>query len=245
MKTLLILARGVSMSTRILAIDTSTEACSVAIWNKGEILALSESRPREHTKRILPMVQQVLADGGLRLSQLDVLAFGRGPGSFTGVRIGIGIAQGLALGADLPMLGISTLQTMAQGSWRVSHAERVLAAIDARMGEVYWGQFERQHDGRWHESKGEVVISPSQVLECAYELNGDWACVGTGWQTYPDLVSGSALSVRDGQMLLPQAEDMLPLALLAWQYGLAVAVENAEPTYLRNETTWKKKPGRP
>ncbi|NIG87604.1 tRNA (adenosine(37)-N6)-threonylcarbamoyltransferase complex dimerization subunit type 1 TsaB [Serratia symbiotica] len=232
------------MFTRILAIDTSTEACSVAIWNQGEILALSELRPREHTQRILPMVQQVLADGGLVLSQLDVLAFGRGPGSFTGVRIGIGIAQGLALGADLPMLGISTLQTMAQGAWRVSHAERVLAAIDARMGEVYWGQFERQQDGRWHESEGEGVISPAQALERAHGLHGDWACVGTGWQTYPDLVSGSVLSVRDGQMLLPQAEDMLPLALLAWQQGLAVAVENAEPTYLRNEVTWKKRPGR-
>ncbi|MCP1065188.1 tRNA (adenosine(37)-N6)-threonylcarbamoyltransferase complex dimerization subunit type 1 TsaB [Serratia symbiotica] len=233
------------MSTRILAIDTSTEACSVAIWNQGEILALSELRPRKHTQRILPMVQQVLSDGGLVLSQLDVLAFGRGPGSFTGVRIGIGIAQGLALGADLPMLGISTLQTMAQGAWRVSHAERVLAAIDARMGEVYWGQFERQQDGRWHESEGEGGISPAQALERAHGLHGNWACVGTGWQTYPDLVSRSALSVRDGQMLLPQAEDMLPLALLAWQQGLAVAVENAEPTYLRNEVTWKKRPGRP
>ncbi|MFX7945950.1 tRNA (adenosine(37)-N6)-threonylcarbamoyltransferase complex dimerization subunit type 1 TsaB, partial [Acinetobacter baumannii] len=79
---------------------------------------------------------------------------------FTGVRIGIGIAQGLALGADLPMLGISTLQTMAQGAWRVGGAERVLAAIDARMGEVYWGQFERQADGSWLESEGEAVLSP-------------------------------------------------------------------------------------
>lgn len=127
------------MSTRILAIDTATEACSVAVWNQGEIHALFELCPREHTQRILPMVQQVLAESGLALNQLDALAFGRGPGSFTGVRIGIGIAQGLALGADLPMLGISTLQTMAQGAWRVCGAERVLAAIDARMGEVYWG----------------------------------------------------------------------------------------------------------
>lgn len=228
------------MSTRILGIDTSTEACSVAIWNHGEILALSELRPRENTQRILPMVQQILADSGLVLSQLDVLAFGRGPGSFTGVRIGIGIAQGLALGADLPMLGISTLQAMAQGAWRVSYADRILAAIDARMGEVYWGQFERQKDGRWYESEREGVISPAQALERAHGLHGDWACVGTGWQTYPNLLSGSELSLHDGQILLPQAEDMMPLALLAWQQGLAVAVENAEPTYLRNKVTWKK-----
>ncbi|WP_025121050.1 MULTISPECIES: tRNA (adenosine(37)-N6)-threonylcarbamoyltransferase complex dimerization subunit type 1 TsaB [unclassified Serratia (in: enterobacteria)] len=232
------------MSTRILAIDTATEACSVAIWNQGEVHALFELCPREHTQRILPLVQQVLAESGLSLSQLDALAFGRGPGSFTGVRIGIGIAQGLALGAELPMLGISTLQTMAQGAWRMTGAQRVLAAIDARMGEVYWGQFERKLDGQWLESAGEAVLSPQQALERAQQLQGDWAHVGTGWQTYPDLVVGSSLNVTDGQMLLPQAEDMLPLAVLAWQQGLAVNVENAEPTYLRNEVTWKKLPGR-
>ncbi len=232
------------MSTRILAIDTATEACSVAIWNQGEVHALFELCPREHTQRILPLVQQVLAESGLSLSQLDALAFGRGPGSFTGVRIGIGIAQGLALGAELPMLGISTLQTMAQGAWRITGAQRVLAAIDARMGEVYWGQFERQLDGQWLESAGEAVLSPQQALERAQHLQGDWAHVGTGWQTYPNLVAGSSLNVTDGKMLLPQAEDMLPLALQAWQQGLAVNVENAEPTYLRNEVTWKKLPGR-
>lgn len=232
------------MSTRILAIDTATEACSVALWNQGETHALFELCPREHTQRILPMVQQVLAESGVTLNQLDALAFGRGPGSFTGVRIGIGIAQGLALGAGLPLLGISTLQTMAEGAWRVTGANRVLAAIDARMGEVYWGQFERQQDGSWLESEGEAVLSQPQVLERAQGLQGEWAHVGTGWQTYPDLVTGSSLTLRDGQILLPQAEDMLPLALQAWQKGLAVQVENAKPTYLRNEVTWKKLPGR-
>lgn len=232
------------MSTRILAIDTATEAGSVAIWNQGEIHALFELCPREHTQRILPMVQQVLAESGVTLGQLDALAFGRGPGSFTGVRIGIGIAQGLALGADLPLLGVSTLQTMAQGAWRLTGADRVLSAIDARMGEVYWGQFERQQDGNWLESEGEAVLTPAQALVRAQGLQGHWAHVGTGWQTYPDLVAGSTLTLSDGQMLLPQAEDMLPLALYAWQQGLAVAVENAEPTYLRNEVTWKKLPGR-
>lgn len=108
------------MSTRILAIDTATEACSVAIWNQGEIHALFELCPREHTQRILPMVQQVLAESGVTSGQLDALVSGScGPGSFTGVRIGIGIAQGLARGRRLaPLLGVSTLQTMAQGARR-------------------------------------------------------------------------------------------------------------------------------
>lgn len=127
------------MSTRILAIDTATEACSVALYNQGETLAHFELCAREHTQRILPLVQQILAEAGLSLKQLDALAFGRGPGSFTGVRIGIGIAQGLSLGAELPLLPVSTLQTMAQGAYRQTGADRVLAAIDARMGEVYWG----------------------------------------------------------------------------------------------------------
>lgn len=230
------------MSMRILAIDTSTDACSVAIWNQGQVLAFSELSPRMHTQRILPMVQQVLAESGLTLNQLDVVAFGRGPGSFTGVRISISIAQGLALGADLLMLGISTLQTMAQGAWRIRRATRILSAIDAKMGEVYWGQFELQQDGSWYASAKEEVLSPAQVFERACTLEGVWAYVGTGWVTYPHLVIGSELSVFNGQMLFPQAEDMLPLALLAWQKGEAVPVEDAKPTYLRNDVIWKKLP---
>ncbi|CNI11434.1 MULTISPECIES: tRNA (adenosine(37)-N6)-threonylcarbamoyltransferase complex dimerization subunit type 1 TsaB [Yersinia] len=232
------------MSTRILAIDTATEACSVALWNNGEVQALFELCPREHTQRILPLVQQVLAESGLSLGQLDALAFGRGPGSFTGVRIGIGIAQGLALGADLPMIGVSTLQTMAQGAFRLTAASRVLAAIDARMGEVYWGEFERNAAGDWLGEATEAVMTPDQTLARSQMLSGRWATVGTGWQTYPELISGSNVQLTDGQMLLPQAEDMLPLALSLWANGQAVSVENAEPVYLRNEVTWKKLPGR-
>ncbi|WP_105623184.1 tRNA (adenosine(37)-N6)-threonylcarbamoyltransferase complex dimerization subunit type 1 TsaB, partial [Cronobacter malonaticus] len=101
---------------RILAIDTATEACSVALWDNDKTSALFELCPREHTQRILPMVSEILTESGVALSAMDALAFGRGPGSFTGVRIGIGIAQGLALGAELPMVGVSTLMTMAQGA---------------------------------------------------------------------------------------------------------------------------------
>lgn len=228
------------MVKRILAIDTSTDACSVAIWNQGEILTSYEVRPREHAQRILPMVQQALAEGEIVLSQIDVLAFGRGPGSFTGIRIGISVAQGLALGADLPLLGLSTLKTIAQGAWRISHAERILAAIDARMGEVYWGQFERQKDSSWHENEREEMITFSEALKRLRGLRGIWARAGTGWQMYPDLVSESAFSVYDGKILFPQAEDMLSLALLAWKQGLALAVENVKPIYLHNKVTWKK-----
>ncbi|RYJ17986.1 tRNA (adenosine(37)-N6)-threonylcarbamoyltransferase complex dimerization subunit type 1 TsaB [Rahnella variigena] len=233
------------MSTRILAIDTATEACSVALYNQGETLAHFELCAREHTQRILPMVQQILAEAGLSLTQLDALAFGRGPGSFTGVRIGIGMAQGLSLGAQLPLLPVSTLQTMAQGAYRLTGADNVLAAIDARMGEVYWGEFSRNAQGVWSGEETEKVIKPEQLLARAAELSGRFATVGTGWETYPHLLGESpAAELFDGKILLPHAEDMLPLALQLWENGIRVNPEDAEPTYLRNEVTWKKLPGR-
>lgn len=233
------------MSTRILAIDTATEACSVAIYNQGETLAHFELCAREHTQRILPMVQQILAEAGLSLTQLDALAFGRGPGSFTGVRIGIGMAQGLSLGAELPLLPVSTLQTMAQGAYRLTGADNVLAAIDARMGEVYWGEFSRNAQGVWSGEETEKVIKPEQLMACAAELSGRFATVGTGWETYPHLLGESPVAeLFDGKMLLPHAEDMLPLALQLWENGIRVNPDDAEPTYLRNEVTWKKLPGR-
>ncbi|MFO5538375.1 tRNA (adenosine(37)-N6)-threonylcarbamoyltransferase complex dimerization subunit type 1 TsaB, partial [Klebsiella pneumoniae] len=209
-------------------------ACSIVI----------EICPREHTQRILPLVQEVLTESGTTLSELDALAFGRGPGSFTGVRIGIGIAQGLALGAELPMIGVSTLATMAQGAWRKTGATRVLAAIDARMGEVYWAEYQRDEQGVWHGEETEAVLKPDAVAERLAQLSGEWATVGTGWQAWPDLAKASGLTLSSGEIELPAAEDMLPLACYLLAAGKTVAVEKAEPVYLRNEVAWKKLPGR-
>ncbi|MDF2623374.1 tRNA (adenosine(37)-N6)-threonylcarbamoyltransferase complex dimerization subunit type 1 TsaB [Kosakonia cowanii] len=229
---------------RILAIDTATEACSVALWNDGTTFAHFELCPREHTQRILPLVRAALADAEVKLTDLDALAFGRGPGSFTGVRIGIGIAQGLALGAELPMIGVSTLATMAQGAWRKTGATRVLAAIDARMGEVYWAEYQRDADGVWHGEETEAVLKPDAVSDRLQQLDGSWAMVGTGWGAWPELAAKSPVTLTDGEMLLPTAEDMLPIARQLFAAQKWVAVEQAEPVYLRNEVAWKKLPGR-
>ncbi|WP_354690923.1 tRNA (adenosine(37)-N6)-threonylcarbamoyltransferase complex dimerization subunit type 1 TsaB [Phytobacter sp. RSE-02] len=229
---------------RILAIDTATEACSVALNNDGTLFAHFELCPREHTQRILPLVKDVLTEGGVALSELDALAFGRGPGSFTGVRIGIGIAQGLALGAELPMIGVSTLATMAEGAWRKSGATRVLAAIDARMGEVYWAEYQRDADGVWHGEETEAVLKPDAVTARLNALSGEWATVGTGWQAWPDMAKDTGLTLTDGGVSLPEAQDMLPIAHHQLSLGHTVAVEHAEPVYLRNEVAWKKLPGR-
>jgi len=232
------------MSARILALDTATEACSAALLHQQQIDARFEIAPRDHTQRILPLVQALLQAQQLELSALDVLAFGRGPGSFTGVRIGIGIAQGLALGANLPMIGVSSLATMAQGAWRLSGATRVLAAIDARMGELYWAEYQRDEQGEWHGAATEAVLKPEAAQARIASLSGEWATVGTGWQAYPDLLNTPGAQLIATDVTLPAAEDMLPLALIAWQRDEAVAVENAEPVYLRNEVAWNKLPGR-
>lgn len=232
------------MSARILALDTATEACSVALMNGQQRDARFEIAPRDHTQRILPLVNELLQAQQLTLTALDALAFGCGPGSFTGVRIGIGIAQGLALGAGLPMIGVSTLLTMAQGAWRRQGATRVLAAIDARMGEVYWAEYQRDAQGHWQGEVTESVLKPEAVLARLQALGGAWTTVGTGWQAYPQLQQGHALTLTASDVLLPAAEDMLPLALQAWEAGDTVTPEHAEPVYLRNEVTWKKLPGR-
>ncbi|WP_428943213.1 tRNA (adenosine(37)-N6)-threonylcarbamoyltransferase complex dimerization subunit type 1 TsaB [Pantoea sp. FN060301] len=232
------------MSTRILAIDTATEACSVALLNENKVTAHFELCAREHTQRILPLVQEILSQGQLALTGLDALAFGQGPGSFTGVRIGIGIAQGLALGAGLPMIGVSTLKTMAEGAWRRDGATRVLAAIDARMGEVYWAEYQRDDQGVWQGEESEAVLKPEAAQARMAQLTGQWAMVGTGWKAWPQLAEQSQLDLKPTDVTLPCAEDMLPLAVAALAEGKTVAVEHAEPTYLRNEVAWKKLPGR-
>ncbi|UVK78926.1 MAG: N(6)-L-threonylcarbamoyladenine synthase, TsaB subunit [Sodalis sp. Ffu] len=228
------------MSTRILALDTSTDACSVALMIDHVIISERFAvAPREHMQRILPMVDSLLAEAGIALKNLDLLVFGRGPGSFTGVRIGIGIAQGLALGADLPLVGVSTLAALAQAAWRLTSARQVLTAIDARMGEVYWAQYRRQDDGIWLSDDSEALVAPAALGVITDDLEGNWAVAGNGWQTYPKLVCTNQLRLIPGETVLPAAQDMLPLALQQWRNDGACSVTQAAPTYLRNEVAWK------
>lgn len=228
---------------KILAVDTATEACSAALLVGDKLFSRWEEAPRDHTRKILPMVQAVLEDAGISLSDLDAIAFGRGPGSFTGVRIGISVAQGLAFGAGVPLIGISTLAAMAQGAYRLDGAEQVLTAIDARMNEVYFGRYELI-DGRMQLVEDEVVSEPVALVDVRGKLAGRVTCVGTGFETYGETLSGLADELAVSQVRFPAAEDMLPLARAAWLAGEAVPVEQATPVYLRDKVTWKKLPGR-
>jgi tRNA threonylcarbamoyladenosine biosynthesis protein TsaB len=228
---------------KILAVDTATEACSAALLVGDTLFSRWEEAPRDHTRKILPMVQAVLDDAGITLNDLDAIAFGRGPGSFTGVRIGISVAQGLAFGVGVPLIGISTLAAMAQGAYRLDGAEQVLTAIDARMNEVYFGRYELI-DGRMQLVGDEVVSDPAALVDVRGKLAGPVTCVGTGFETYGETLGGLADELAVSQVRFPAAEDMLPLARAAWLAGEAVPVEQATPVYLRDKVTWKKLPGR-
>ncbi|NAX19877.1 tRNA (adenosine(37)-N6)-threonylcarbamoyltransferase complex dimerization subunit type 1 TsaB [Vibrio sp. V39_P1S14PM300] len=232
------------MSTKILALDTATENCSVALLVGDQLYVRSEVAPRDHTKKILPMVDEVLKEAGLTLHELDALAFGRGPGSFTGVRIGIGIAQGLAFGADLPMIGISTLAAMAQGSYRVHGMQQVACAIDARMSEVYWGRFSRQADGSWNEMEPECVIPPLMLAEQIQADERIWGTAGTGWDAYVQELAAIELQRTPSEVLYPDARDIAYLATFELAKGNTVDAEQASPVYLRDNVAWKKLPGR-
>jgi tRNA threonylcarbamoyladenosine biosynthesis protein TsaB len=228
---------------KILAVDTATEACSAALQVGDTLFSRWEEAPRDHTRKILPMVQAVLDDAGITLGELDAIAFGRGPGSFTGVRIGISVAQGLAFGVDVPLIGISTLAAMAQGAYRLDGAKQVLTAIDARMNEVYFGRYELI-DGRMQLVGDEVVSDPPALVDARGKLAGPVTCVGTGFETYGETLSALADELAVSQVRFPAAIDMLPLARAAWLAGEAVPVEQATPVYLRDKVTWKKLPGR-
>ncbi|MGR5133067.1 tRNA (adenosine(37)-N6)-threonylcarbamoyltransferase complex dimerization subunit type 1 TsaB [Vibrio alfacsensis] len=232
------------MSAKILAIDTATENCSVALLVNDQVISRSEVAPRDHTKKVLPMVDEVLKEAGLTLQDLDALAFGRGPGSFTGVRIGIGIAQGLAFGADLPMIGVSTLAAMAQASYRLQGATDVAVAIDARMSEVYWARYTRQENGEWAGVDAECVIPPARLTEEVQADDKTWTTAGTGWEAYQAELAGLPFSVTGSEVLYPDSQDIVILAQQELAKGNTVPVEESSPVYLRDNVTWKKLPGR-
>jgi tRNA threonylcarbamoyladenosine biosynthesis protein TsaB len=221
---------------KILAIDTSGDTCSVALLCRGELTQSLELAPRRHGERILDMMAGLLGNAGLTLSALDALAFGRGPGSFTGVRIATAVAQGAAFGAGLGVVGISTLAALAQGHFRASGHRRVVTALDARMGEVYWGTYEVSGAGLMDLLGDEVVVKPQSIPR---PVGGGWHGVGGGFAAYPVELAqalGPELVVAFPDRAC-EARDIAVLAEKAWRDGLAVAPELALPVYLRDRVT--------
>ncbi|WP_449446390.1 tRNA (adenosine(37)-N6)-threonylcarbamoyltransferase complex dimerization subunit type 1 TsaB [Thermomonas brevis] len=214
---------------RLLAFETSTEACSVAVYVDGQVHERFGIAPRRHTELALPWADEVLAEAGVARSQLDAIAVGRGPGAFTGVRLAIAIAQGVALALDRPVLPVSTLAALAMQAG----GERRIAAIDARMGEVYLGAFARDGDGLVALSE-EGVVKPDMAT---VPDGDDWHGAGTGFAAAEDALQArlqGRLVAVDAQAL-PHAADVARLAALAFGRGEALAAERVEPAYLRND----------
>jgi tRNA threonylcarbamoyladenosine biosynthesis protein TsaB len=222
--------------TTLLALDTATEACSVALLHEGRVLSRYEVIPRLHAQRVLPMVRELLAEAGIALSALDVIAFGRGPGAFTGVRIAVGVVQGLAFALERPVLPISNLAVMAQRANREHGAAQVASAIDARMDELYWGCY-RLDAGEMRLTGVEAVLPPERA-ELPRGAAGEWFGAGTGWAFAARIPVTVAASDAG---LLPHAEDLLTLARGAWARGEALPVEQAQPVYLRDNVATPKK----
>lgn len=227
------------MKPTILALDTATEACSVALSYQGNISAVDELSPRTHTQRILPMIDELLQKAGITINHVDTLVFGRGPGSFTGVRVGVGIAQGLALGANLPVVGVSNLLTMAEQAYQQLGAREVVALIDARMGEVYFAQYSHDENG-WHTVVNEQVCSPESAI-AQIQTTKQPVVVGTGWSVYRQFAEAD-LDVVCTEITLPSAQFMLALAQSEIEQGNTQSAFEVEPVYLRNEVTWQKLP---
>lgn len=219
------------MAVKILALDTSTEACSASLFIDGDVYDRHEIAPRRHAELILPMIDAVLTESNHKLTELDAIAFGQGPGAFTGVRIAAGITQGLALGAGLPVIPISSLATLAQGA--INRSPTLFAAIDARMEEIYWCAYELAEDGVAQPLSEERLSAPGTV---ALSTEAPFFGVGTGWGTYRtclEEIFGEQVTGIDSECY-PLAKDALPLAIRKFKNGGAVSAERALPVYLRN-----------
>lgn len=222
---------------KLLAVETSTEACSAALLIDGEVQERFEIAPREHTKLILPMIDSLMAEAELKPQQLDALAFSRGPGSFTGVRISTGVIQGIAFGADLPVVPVSTLAAIAQNFFKQSDADCAFTAMDARMGEIFWGVYQKNQQGYVELMGSEAVTLAENIVFPDKEGVG----VGSGWGIYQQ-----QLAVCLGTQLtrfeidhLPRASAIAELGAIGFDKNQAVDVELAMPVYLRDKVAKK------
>ncbi|VAW74414.1 tRNA threonylcarbamoyladenosine biosynthesis protein TsaB [hydrothermal vent metagenome] len=222
---------------KILAIETATEACTVALRYDNEVLERYEIKPRGHSLLVLPMIEELLSEAGLSKSALDVIAFGCGPGAFTGVRIAASITQGIAFAMDIPVVPVSTLLGLAQGAFRQFGVCQIIPIIDARMDEVYLSQCTLGQEGIMQPLMSELVISPNEV---DLPNTGSWLGVGSGWDRYHDiLLSDSSLTVTWNPGLLPHAQDVAEIGQSLFEQGRAVAAEEAIPVYVRNKVAAK------
>jgi tRNA threonylcarbamoyladenosine biosynthesis protein TsaB len=214
---------------KILALETSTQYCSAALWLDGEVRFDGCHAEQRHSQLMLPMIDALLAQSGIKLAEFDAVAFGEGPGSFTGLRIACGVAQGLALGAGLPVIGIGTLLAIAQAS----QATQVLCCLDARMGEIYAAAY-RRAEHEWETIFAPGLFSPATLPHLPA---GDWVGCGSGFAIYADALRENygARVVDINVDLSPHAREIATLAVAKLAHGGAKPPEEALPLYIRDK----------
>jgi len=222
----------------ILALDTCTESCSAALLYQGQIFERVEMTQRGHSDLILGMMEALFKGAGTSIGVIDAVAFGRGPGSFTGVRVGVGVAQGIAFARNIPVIPVSTLAAIAQGTFDQSDDDYVAVAMDARMGEIYAANYQRQ-EGVAALLDQEQVCPPEQFLPFTDQ---QWVGAGTGWREYNDILTEQFKGklVRVNAERYPQASSIITLAQIEVKAGLLLPAEQAIPVYLRNNVAKKK-----
>lgn len=212
----------------IIAIETSSDLASAALLHGDQVIAHEASGVQTHSQNILPMVQKLLQQAGITLQQCNAIAFGAGPGSFTGVRTACGVAQGLAFGADLPVIPVVTLLAMAQAYREATGVSDVLTVMDARMDEVYWAQY--RYDNGW-----QTVIEPTLSAAVAVSPASKVAACGNGLAAYAPVFSKLSESGSMQPEIMPHAKQIAQLARIAFAEGKTVPARDAQPIYLRNK----------
>ncbi len=223
---------------KILALDTCTEMCSVALLNQDQLFEQNMMTQRGHSERVLGMLDDLLQQAQVTLKDVDLLAFGRGPGSFTGVRVGVGVAQGIAFARELPVIPVSTLAAVAQRAIDEFGAKHIAVALDARMGEIYAAHY-REENGLAVLCDDEQVCPP----ETFHPLDSNkWFAAGTGWQEHGEVLKAnfSAQLSGEDETLLPTAAVMTKLASKLAEQGQTISAEQAVPVYLRDNVAKKK-----
>ena len=219
----------------LLSLDTSTEFLSLALQLDDKTYAHHQHAGQAASQLVLPQIQVLLDTANIQLSDLDGIAFGAGPGAFTGVRVACGVAQGLGFGANLPVVGVNTLLALAQASGH----ERVIACLDARMTEIYHAAFEKVN-GEWIEQSATTVCKPEAAAKLHSALEGEWVGVGSGWAAYGEVLSRiyaknlSQVSPNIMPTITPTAEAILQLAKPTFEAGLAKSASEVAPIYIRN-----------
>lgn len=221
------------MANYFLALDTSSALSSLALWHKGEVLESTQHLPRAQAQALLPQLNQLLADAGIGLNQLTAIAYGKGPGSFTGLRIAAASAQGLGLALDVPLLGISTLEALAWQAINKFNAQQVLTLIDARMQEVYWASW--QAEGKLPKALQTEALSAPAAISLPAKASQKWFAIGSGCAYSAEFSTELTAQLSQLEVAEPTALAMAHLAQEAWQAGKAVSAETAEVTYLRNQ----------